>query len=121
MQAELLNVAQTERLYFNALYLRGLRDLMQANVELNSQLLTILEKRLEAGDAAAADVAIVRLDNRAARQHAHLEAANYQTATLDLRRQLNMPITVPFEQVGDLSAWEWLSPLPDQTLPRDDR
>lgn len=117
VQAELLNVAQTERLYFTALYLRGLRDLLQANVAVNDQLLAILEKRLEAGDAAAADVAIVRLDNRAARQQARLAEANYQTALLDLRRQLNFPIAVPFEPVGDLSEWEWLSPLPGETIP----
>lgn len=111
VQAELLNVAQTERLYFTALYLRGLRDLLQANVAVNDQLLAVLDKRLEAGDAAAADVAIVRLDNRASRQQARLAEANYQTALLDLRRQLNIPIAVPFEPSGDLSDWQWLSPL----------
>jgi cobalt-zinc-cadmium efflux system outer membrane protein len=117
VQAELLNVAQTERLYFTAVYLRGIRDLLQANVAVNDQLLTILEKRMEAGDAAGADVAIVRLDNRAARQQARLAEANYQTALLDLRRQLNFPIAVPLEPIGDLSEWEWLSPLPGESLP----
>lgn len=117
VQAELLNVAQTERLYFTAVYLRGLRDLLHANVAVNDQLLAVLEKRLDAGDAAAADVAIVRLDNRAARQQARLAEANYRTALLDLRRQLNFPIAVPLEPVGDLSEWEWLSPLPDESLP----
>jgi outer membrane protein, heavy metal efflux system len=115
VQAELSNVAQTERLYFTTLYLRGIRELAEAGVRLNDELLRILEKRLEAGDAAAADVAIVRLDNRAARQQARLAESNYRTALLDLKRHLNLPIAMAFEPAGDLSEWEWLSPLPPQT------
>jgi len=114
VQAELQNVAQTERLYFTALYQRGIRDLTGANVTLNDELLRILQKRLEAGDAAASDVAIVRLDNRAARQQLRLSESNYRTALLDLKRHLNLPIAAPFEPVGDLSEWEWLSPLPPE-------
>ena len=49
LQAELLNVAQTERLYFTALYQRGIRDLARASATLNDQLLTISERQLNAG------------------------------------------------------------------------
>lgn len=120
VQAELLNVAQTERLYFTALYLRGVRNLLRANAELNDQLLAVLEKRLEAGEAAAVDVAIVRLDNRAAWQQTRLAEANYQNALLDLQRQLNLPIATPLEPVGDLAGWEWLSPTPAENVPSPD-
>lgn len=110
LQAELLNVAQTERLYFTALYQCGLRDLAIANAQLNDQLLTVVEKRLEAGDATGAEAAISRLDNRSARQQAKLAEANYQTALLDLRRQLNIPASLPLEVSDNLDAWTWLSP-----------
>jgi hypothetical protein len=48
LQLELNNIAQTERLYFTATYLRGVRDLMVANAELNEQLLSVSEKQLAA-------------------------------------------------------------------------
>ncbi len=110
VQAELQNVAQTERLYFTALYQRGLRDLAAANGALNDELLKIIERRLEAGDAAAADVAVARLDNRTAHRQSALAEANYQTALLDLRRQLALPMHLPLEPTGDLNDWQWLDP-----------
>lgn len=116
LQAELANVAQTERLFFTALYQRGLRDLAEANANLNRQLLTVLEKQLEAGQASAADAAIVRLDSRTTQQQADLAEANYQTALLDLRRQLNIALEVSFELEGDLADWQWRSPNEEQFL-----
>jgi len=109
-QAELLNLAQTERLFFTALYQRGVHDLAVANAELNRQLLHVLDRQFQAGQASAADVAIVRLDSRASLNQARLAEANYQTALLDLRRQLNLPIDVPLETSGDLTAWQWRLP-----------
>lgn len=110
MQAELLNVAQTERLYFTAIYLRGLRDLVQAGARLNDEMHTVIKKRLAAGDASAADTTIVRLDRDTSRRQAQLAEANYQTALLDLRRHLNLPISIAYEPIGDLSDWQWLAP-----------
>jgi cobalt-zinc-cadmium efflux system outer membrane protein len=106
-QAELLNMAQTERLYFTALYQRGILELVRANVELNEQLLRVLQRQFEAGQAAASDVAIVRIDSHSTRHQAQLAEANYQTALLDLRRQLNVPLNVPLEPQGDLTQWQW--------------
>ncbi|MDZ4686117.1 MAG: TolC family protein [Planctomycetaceae bacterium] len=105
LQAQLLTVAQTERLYFTALYLQGLRDLSQATATNNQQLLTILEKQLDAGQATAADVAMVRLDARSTQQQLRLAEANYQTALLDLRRQLGLPRSMPVELTTNLIAW----------------
>ncbi|MDB5340641.1 MAG: cusC 1 [Planctomycetaceae bacterium] len=106
-QAELLNVAQTERLYFSALYQLGLRDLARESDANNQQLLGTLEKQLAAGQATAADVAIVRIDARSTRQQMRLAEANYQTALRDLRRQLNLPPKSPEEPVGKLSELAW--------------
>ncbi len=107
LQAQLLNVAQTERLYFSALYQRGVRDLTKANADNNEQLLTIFERQLQAGQATAADVSIVRLDVQSTRQQAQLVEANYQTAMLDLKRQLNLPMSQPLELHEDLTRCRW--------------
>ena len=107
LNAQLQNVVQTERLYFTALYQKGIRDLTQANADNNEQLLTILERQLKAGQATAADVSIVRLDVRSTRQQAQLLEANYQTALLDLKRQLNLPMSQPLELAEDLTHWDW--------------
>ena len=108
-QAELLNTAQTARLYFTALYQRGIRDLIQSNADLNEELLRISERQVAAGQITKADVAIVRIDARSTRQQADLAEANYQTALLDLRRQLNIPLETPVALNGDLIAFRWKS------------
>lgn len=109
VQAQLLNMVQTERLYFTALYQKGVRDLMRINADNNDQLLTILERQLKAGQATGADVSIVRLDARSTRQQADLAEANYQTSLLDLKRQLGLPISSALELSEELTQWNWLS------------
>jgi cobalt-zinc-cadmium efflux system outer membrane protein len=108
-QAELLNLATTERLYFTALYQRGLRDLARQSEDATRQQLTVLEKQLAAGQASAADTAISRLDFQTARQQALLAETNYQTSLLDLRRHLNLPMTDDLTQNGDLLSLRWRS------------
>lgn len=106
---ELLNAAQTTRLYLTALYQRGIRDLTRSNADLNQQLLQISERQLEAGQITSADVAIVRIDARSTRQQADLAEANYQTSLLDLRRQLNIPLDERIDLAGDLGQLRWRS------------
>ena len=112
-QAELRTVAQTERLYFSALYLRGILQLATAIHENNQSLLRTLEKQLEAGAATAADAAIVRVDARSTHQQLRLAKANFETAQRDLQRQvgLNLDHALPIE--GDLRTLNWK--LPAQT------
>ena len=116
LQAELNNIAQTERLYFTAAYLRGVRDLLVANAELNETLLVISERQLQAGQAAGSAVAIVRLATGATRRQARLAEANYQTALRDLRRQLYIPLATPIDVSDDLSQFGWQSAAPDRLL-----
>lgn len=104
---ELLNMAQTTRLYFTALYQRGIRDLARASADLNHQLLTISETQFDAGQISSADLAIIRIDARSTGQQAELAEANYQTALLDLRRQLNLPLESAVELHGDLMEFQW--------------
>ncbi len=112
---ELLNAAQTARLYFTALYQKGIRDLTRSNADLNQQLLQISERQEAAGAVTKADLAIVRIDARSTRQQADLAEANYQTALLDLRRQLNIPLETPVELNTDLTALRW-KPARDAAL-----
>lgn len=107
LQAELLNVAQTERLYFAAVYQKGLRDLANLNAQNNKQLLAILESQKEAGQATASDVAIVRLDARSTRQQQRIAEANYQTALLDLKRQLCLPSDTNLAIDDSVIHWKW--------------
>jgi cobalt-zinc-cadmium efflux system outer membrane protein len=108
-QAELLNSAQTARLYFTAIYQRGIRDLTRSNASLNEELLRISEQQAAAGVVTQADLAIVRIDLRSTRQQADLGEANYQSALLDLRRQLNIPLETPISLRGDLANFHWKS------------
>ena len=107
VQAELIAVAQTERLYFAALYQRGLAEISRANADLSHELLDISEKQLKNGQLSAADVAIVRLDESAARRRAELVQTNFQTALLDLRRQLNLPLSMPLTLSGNLADFQF--------------
>lgn len=109
-QSELQNVAQTERFYFNLLYLQGLLDLAKASHANNQQMLRILEKQLDAGQATAADVAMVRVDARSTQQQVRLARANYETALRDLKRQLGMNADDPAKITGDLRTLAWHSP-----------
>jgi outer membrane protein TolC len=104
---ELLNAAQTTRLYFAAVYQKGIRDLTRSNAELNQQLLRISAQQADAGQITKADLAIVGLDARSTRQQADLAEANYQTALLDLRRQLNLPLETTIELTDELTALRW--------------
>ena len=108
----LLAVAQTERLYFTALYLRGLRDLTKTNADLNAQLLSVLDRQLKEGAASGVDVATVRMDNDSTQRQALLAETNYQTALLDLRRQLDISPNQPLELNDDLTKIVWFDAEP---------
>jgi outer membrane protein TolC len=112
---EILNIAQTARLYFTALYQQGIRQLTRSNAELNEELLRISEQQADAGQITRSDLAIVRMDTRSTRQQAELAEANYQTALLDLRRQLNVALDTPIELTEDLMALRW-KPAQDAAL-----
>ena len=112
-QAELVNVAQTERMFFTALYARGVRDVNLSLARLNEELVGVLKRRFEAGTAVASDIALARLQAHAARQQANASMAAYNTALVDLRTQLGLVSQEPFEPIGDLSRLSWAkAPVP---------
>jgi outer membrane protein TolC len=106
-QAELTNVALTERMFFAALYQRGVRDLSFSLARLNDELVDVLDRRFTAGQATASDVALARLQAHAARQQANLAITGYNTAVLDLRTQMGMVESEAFEPRGDLTQIRW--------------
>jgi cobalt-zinc-cadmium efflux system outer membrane protein len=108
VQAELVNAAQSERLYFTALYQRDLRDLAKLTASLNDQLLGVVQRRFKAGMGAPAEQATATVAARQSRKQAGLTEANFQTALLALKRQLNLDSTQPISLLGRLEDFTWL-------------
>jgi len=106
-QAELVTIATTERLFFSALFQREQWELARSVLALNEELLGVLQRRLDAGQATAADVAQARIDVRTARRQMDVAEANYHTALFDLRRQLNLAPELPLDVAGSLSGIKW--------------
>lgn len=113
--ADLLNVAQTERLFFGVLYLREVRDQAQSVADMSRQLLGVVQRRFKAGQASNADVVLARQEGQTARRQADLAEANYQTRLLDFARHLNIQEAVALQVVGSLSGTKWsMTPGEDQ-------
>ncbi|MGD9854871.1 MAG: TolC family protein [Planctomycetaceae bacterium] len=106
-QAELLNVAQTARLYFAAQYQSELYRLANETAELNEKLLGVVQRRFKAGLATSAAVTTAEVAARQSRRQAHLADATYQTAVLAVRQQLNLPVNMPLSMSERLSDYEW--------------
>jgi outer membrane protein, heavy metal efflux system len=109
VQAELTNAAQSERLFFTALYQRDLRDLAKLTASLNEQLLGVVQRRFNAGQGAPAEQATATVAARQSRKQAGLAEANFQTALLALKRQLNIEGGEPVALTGHLEDFTWLA------------
>lgn len=107
-QGELLNTAQTLRLYFAALYQRELHELAVETAKLNQQLQAVVEQRYRANLARAADVTTATIAARQAVRQADLAQATYMAAVLALRQQLNVPVTTPLVLGDRLTQFRWL-------------
>jgi outer membrane protein, heavy metal efflux system len=106
-QAELLSLAQTERIYFAALYQRQLRDLAADTAALSQRLVEVVQRRFHAGIATAVEIANARVAARQSRRQQQLAEAGYQAALLALRQQLGLPANSPLILAGDLNEYEW--------------
>ena len=108
-QAELLNVAQTERLYFTALYQRQLLDLASDSEVLSARLAEIIDRRFHAGLATNVQHINSQVAARQTRRQRELADAAYQAALLALRQQLGTAAGEPMDLNGDLKGYEWFS------------
>ena len=118
VQAELTNAAQTQRLYFAALYQRELHNLAERTTKLNDDLHGIVDRRFKAGLATAAEQTTAKIAARQSQRQEELADATYQTALLALQRQLNLQAHEPFSLVGRLEEFSWL-PVPGAEAPSE--
>ncbi len=119
MQAELLYVAQTARLYFTALYQKELYDLAMTGAELSEHLLEVQRRRFEANLALARDVTTAEIAARQARRQAEVAKIAYDAALIPLRQQLNLPTSTPLVLTERLADLRWL-PLYASGDPQDE-
>ncbi|MCA9223873.1 MAG: TolC family protein, partial [Planctomycetales bacterium] len=108
VQAELTNAAQTERLYFTALYQRELRDLANHAATLNEELQGVVARRFNAALATAAEQTTAKVAVRQSRRQAELAEANFRTALLALQRHLNLTHGESIALTGQFADFEWL-------------
>jgi outer membrane protein TolC len=107
--AELNNIAQTERLFFAALYQRQLLDLAADADTLGSRFAEVVERRFQANLANSLQLANTRVAARQARRQYQLAESSYQASLLALRQQLGLPADAPLNPVGDLTKFQWFS------------
>ncbi len=111
-QAELTTAAQTTSLYFAVLYQRELRDMNQTLAEANEELVGVMQRRQQAGQANVADVELARLQSQSSRRQWRLAEASCQTAYMNLLSQLNLDPTTQFRLTPEWINWQW-RPLDD--------
>jgi cobalt-zinc-cadmium efflux system outer membrane protein len=109
VEAEARSVAETQRRFFAVLYQCKLHELRKALADLNEDLLGILRRRYDAGQASAADVALAEMEARSSRQQAELAETALQSARLDLQVYLGLDGDGPCVIAGDIEDWSWLS------------
>jgi outer membrane protein, heavy metal efflux system len=107
-QGELLNVAQTMRLYFAALYQKEVHELALETAELNERLAVIAERRFKANLAKAGDVTTAKVAARQARHQAELADTIYRAALLALHQQMNLEMSAPAALTERLANVQWL-------------
>lgn len=90
VQAELLALVQTYRAYETAVYRRDKLQVAQELAELNSHLVGVLRRQLEANQAPAADLVLTEVENLSARQHVEAARQEYVDALAGLRQQIGV-------------------------------
>jgi cobalt-zinc-cadmium efflux system outer membrane protein len=91
LQAELLAMVQTYRLYETAVYRREKLRVAAELAEFNNRLLGTLRRQLEANQIPAADLVLAEVENQATAQHVETARQEYVAAAADLRQQIGIP------------------------------
>ena len=117
VQAELTALVQTYRFFQTAAYRREKRRVAEQLADSNETLLRTLDRRLEAGQAAPADVALAKVEARATRQLARAARQDYLTALTDLRNQIGIPeAAAETEPLGEFTLPSNIPPVDEQEL-----
>ena len=109
VQADLLALVQTYRGYETAAYRRDKLQVARELGELNSRLLDVLRRQLEANQAPAADVLVAEVENLSAQQRVEAARQDYADALATLR-----------EQIGIVELADSAEPDGKLEAPRDD-
>lgn len=116
-QAELTALVQTYRFFQTAAYRREKERVARDLNEFNERLQTSLEQRLEANQAAAADVILARVESRASRQQVKAARQDYLTALTDLRNQIGIPETAgESEPLGEFTLPPYIPSIDEQAM-----
>ncbi len=112
MQAELTALVQTYRFFQTAAYNRERVRVAAELAAFNDRLVETLQRRLETAQGTAADVALARVETRAARQQVKAAEQAYRTALTDLRNQIGLPETAgTAEPLGEFTLPTYIPPV----------
>ncbi len=118
-QAELTALVQTYRVFQTAAYRRERGRVARDLADFNDRLLESLRRRLEANQAAAADVILARVESRASRQQVKAERQNYLIALADLRNQIGQAEAAgAAEPLGEFTLPPYIPPLEEVAMIR---
>ena len=117
VQAELTALVQTYRFFQTAAYRREKYRLAQELADFNDRLSESLQKRMEANQVQAADVALARVESRATRQLVKAARQDYLTALTDLRNQIGIPEQAgAVEPLGEFTLPPYIPPIDEQVM-----
>ena len=117
VQAELTALVQTYRFFQTAAYRREKFRLAQDLADFNDRLQETLQRRMEANQVQAADVALGRVESRATRQQVKAARQDYLTALTDLRNQIGIPEQAgAFEPLGEFNVPPYIPPVDEQVM-----
>jgi cobalt-zinc-cadmium efflux system outer membrane protein len=117
VQAELTALVQTYRFFQTAAYRREKYRLSQQLADFNDRLASSLQKRMEANQVQAADVALARVESRATRQLVKAARQDYLTALTDLRNQIGIPEqAAAVEPLGEFTLPPYIPPVDEQVM-----
>jgi cobalt-zinc-cadmium efflux system outer membrane protein len=117
VQAELTTLVQTYRFFQTAAYRREKYRLSRELADFNDRLSESLQKRMEANQVQAADVALARVESRATRQLVKAARQDYFTALTDLRNQIGIPEQAgAIEPLGEFTLPPYIPPIDEQVM-----
>jgi outer membrane protein, heavy metal efflux system len=117
VQAELTALVQTYRFFQTAAYRREKYRLAEELAKFNDRLSDSLQKRMDANQVQAADVALARVESQATRQLVKAARQDYLTALTDLRNQIGIPEQAgAIEPLGEFTLPPYIPPVDERVM-----
>ena len=116
-QAELLALVQTYRFFQTSAYRREKLKTAEQLASFNDRLVQSLQRRLDANQVLAVDLALAQVENEATTQLVEVARQDYATALTDLRNQIGIPETAgTAEPLGEFILPGYIPTLDDDAL-----